>query len=259
MTESISELRNICQDTRETDYFKMNWVPRHITRRVSIYFTKLCLKIGISANQASIIGLILVITGGAFFTFSDPRYWFIGALLCYGFRVFDCVDGEIARYNKSASIGGRHLDGSIGLFTEPYMLACMTFGIYNSLYNITAFMFGFLAVIATAFSASSALQLLVVAHREGLFPDRVDIPKKEPIIIQWGRIAFRVLIAIPGVQFIPQIFVAALIDCFISPFIILSLTFNARLIYLMVIGPVTLAIVVARIYYNVISYGKIKC
>src|SRR4030042_3576869 len=154
MVESISELRKICQDTRETVYFKMAWFAKHVTRRISIYFTRVCLEIGISPNQASIIGLIFMIAGGIFFVFADPRYWFIGILLCYGFRVFDCVDGEIARYKKSSSLGGRHLDGSIGLLAMPYMLACMTFGIYNSLHSIIAFIFGFLAVIASALSAS---------------------------------------------------------------------------------------------------------
>jgi phosphatidylglycerophosphate synthase len=258
MVESISELRKICQDTRETVYFKMPWFPKHVTRRISIYFTKLCLKIGISANQASIISLVFLIAGGVFFIFADPRLWFIGILLSYGYRVFDCVDGEIARYNKSSSLGGKQLDGSIGLFAMPYMLACMTFGIYNSLHSITAFIFGFLAVIASATSAASSLHLLVLAHREGLFPDRKDMPGKEPMILRYGRIVYRVLIAATGVELLPQLLVVATIDCFVSPFTILSLSFNARLIYLALVGLATSAGAVVIAFHDVISYKKVK-
>ena len=258
MVESIGELRKICQDTRETVYFKMPWFPKHVTRRISIYFTKLCLKIGISANQASIISLVFMIAGGVFFIFADPRFWFIGILLCYGYRVFDCVDGEIARYNKSSSLGGKHLDGSIGLFAMPYMLACMTFGIYNSLHSITAFIFGFLAVIASALSAASALHLLVLAHREGLFPDREAMPSEEPIMLRYGRIAYRVLVAATGVELLPQLLVVVTLDCFISPFTVLSLSFNARLIYLMLVGLATSVGAAVIAYHDVVGYKKIR-
>jgi len=258
MVESIGELRKICQDTRGTVYFKGRWFPRHVTRRISIYFTKLCLKIGVSANQASIIGLLFVIAGGAFFIFAAPRLWLIGVLLCYGYYLFDCVDGEIARYNKSSSLGGKQLDGSMHLFATPYMLACMTFGIYNSLHTITAFIFGFLAVIVSATYAASALHLLVVAHREGLSPDREDMPGEEPIMLRYGRTVYRVLIATPGVELLPQLLVAATIDYFLPPFTVLSLTFNARLIYLILVSLATSVGLLVTAYHDIVSYGRIR-
>jgi len=258
MVERISELREICQGTRETVYFKMPWFPKHVTRRISIYFTKLCLKIGISANQASIISLIFLIAGGVFLIFSDPRFWFIGIFLCFVYRTFDCVDGEIARYNKSSSLGGKHLDSGIGSFATPYILACMTLGTYNSLHSSTVFIFGLLAVIAVALSRILALQLLAVVHREGLFPDRVDMPSKEPGMIHFGRIAYQVFLGARGVQLLPQLLVVAAIDCFVSPFTILSLGFNARLIYLVLVALATSVGVSVKAYYDITSYGKIS-
>ena len=150
------------------------------------------------------------------------------------------------------------MDGSIGLFAMPYMLACMTFGIYNSLHSITAFIFGFLAMIASATSAASSLHLLVLAHREGLFPDRKDMPSEEPMMLRYVRTVYRVLIATPGVELLPQLLVVTAIDCFISPFTILSLSFNARLIYLMLVGLATSVGAAAVAYHDVISYKKIK-
>jgi hypothetical protein len=262
MTESISELRKICQATREDQYSQMGWFPKHVTRKISIYFTKPCLKMGVSANQATIISLVFTIIGGAFFILAEPRWWLVGILLCYGYRIFDCVDGEIARYNKSVSLGGELLDDLTHRVTELYIPACMTFGIYNSLNSNIVFVFGFLAVIAFALQPASRLAFLYFSSRLGMATDKmsgpagVDPSVVKPIIMRYGYLLYKALVSVPGLGFIPQLLVITLIDCFVSPFTILSYTFNARLIYLIVLGPGVLAGFIAVNYYRIAVIGK---
>ena len=97
-----------------------------------------------------------------------------------------------------------------------------------------------------------------MAHREGLFPDRKDMPGKEPMMLRYGRIVYRVLIAATGVEFLPQLLMVATIDCFVSPFTILSLSFNARLIYLMLVGLATSVGAAVIAYHDVVGYKKIR-
>jgi len=256
--ESISKLRKICQETREDQYFQMGWFPKHVTRRISIYFTKPCLKMGISANQATIISLAFTIVGGVFFILPDPRWWLLGALLCYGFSIFDCVDGEIARYKKTSSIFGAVLDSTAGIFSYLYILACITLGTFNSLHNNIVLIFGFLAVIAFALQQVSHYTTLAVAHRKGFWPDNITTKPvtEEPIVLHYGRLIYRALFFISGLGIIPHIFVVALIDIFVHPFTMFSFTYNARFIYLVVLGLGHLAGLIAQYFYDIAVVGK---
>jgi len=71
-SESIKELRKICQESRYENEGGMPWFERIFFRRISIYFTKLLLKMGISANQATLISFFIGIIGGSFFCFWRP-------------------------------------------------------------------------------------------------------------------------------------------------------------------------------------------
>jgi len=143
MVESIKELRNIC---RKSNYKDEAWLSRNFYRKISIYFTKLSLIAGISANQATLLSLLFALIGGFFLIFTDIISWIISALFLFLYFIFDGVDGEIARYTKTSSKLGSHLDFMVGTFVHPYAFICMTFGAYNALHDIIIFAFGFLAV-----------------------------------------------------------------------------------------------------------------
>lgn len=256
MTESIGELRRICQEPKERSSYRMCWFEKNVTRKISIYLTKLFLKVGISANQATLINFLVIITSGAVLTLANPSYWLIGLLLaCLSF-VLDCTDGEIARYNKSASPIGAYLDYVLGLFTFPYILACMSFGIYNSLHSFAIFIFGFLAVIC--YLLNDVLELLSFYIFHEMKPQgkatKVAEVTEEPTLIRYGRVIFRILFNVPGLEFIPAALLVTVIDCFIAPFTINSLTFNARFAYLIAFGLAALAPIIEKVY-NVFHSG----
>ena len=256
MTESIGELRRICQETKEpTNLRQFSWFGTRVTRRISIYFTKLFLEIGISANQASLLGLLVLIIAGAFFVFSDARWWFIGLLLLYLSFVVDCVDGEIARYNKSASSTGTYLDGIIGVFAPAYIMACASFGIYDALHTSLVFVFGFLAGMGYLSASLAGTYRFIACY---LWGQSVDKPignletVRESTIIRAERTIWMIFFSVPGLGFIPQFFVVTMIDFFIAPFMVGALIVSARFLYLSLCGLGMLAAVSARIYYNVV-------
>ena len=248
--ESISQLKRICQETRDDVLYQRNWFDKNITRGISIYFTKLFLKIGISANQATLVDFFIGVAAGAFLISTNPKYWLIGILLFYLYFVFDCVDGEIARYNKSSSPVGSFLDGGLGVFMWPYILACMTFGIYGVLHSTIVFVFGFISGIGWLLYTASALFSYPILHSWGSLSEAVETSQitKEFAVMRYGRIIF-------GTRgFIPALLIVTLIDCFVSPFTAGPFIANARFIYLIIFGMAAVAGIVVRVW-GVTHYG----
>lgn len=147
MVESIDKLKKICLRGKYDEAHPQPWASKHINRPISIRFTRLFLILGLSANQATLTSLLIGITAGIFFTKPQPVYWLIGLLIFYLSLIFDFVDGEIARYRKQSSLEGKYFDIIVMYFLFPYILACMSFGLYPIIQGVEVFITGFLAVI----------------------------------------------------------------------------------------------------------------
>ena len=237
MPKSTRELREICQESRDDILYKRDWFDNTFFRSVSIYFTKLCLNLGISANQASVIDLAIGIGAGVFLAFANPVFWFAGGFLFYMFFVFDCVDGEIARYNKSSSLTGAYLDAIVGFLAWPFVLGAMSYGVYVSTQETGALVLGTLVVGCWLLYVSLPMIPYHVLHQAGLLSKTVDNLEeddmRETMFARWGRIVF-------GTRgLVPALFLVALIDTLVEPFDVGNTTLNARYIYLIVYAAAT--------------------
>jgi len=255
MVESIKELKKICLENRYDKIHRQPWASKHINRYISIRFTKLCLILGLSANQATLISLLLGITAGIFFVRPQPLYWFIGLLILYMALIFDCVDGEIARYRKQSSMEGKYFDVIVMYFMYPYVLACMSLGLYSIIQGSEVFIVGFFSVIGMS---------LVFVHKPLAYSIRYEqkLPFTAPksvsgkqygIIHQAYKLAGAILV-IPALKFIPQFLLATILDCFVEPFHIAGFTLNIRFLYLVIFTLGTIASVIFR-YYAVRRFG----
>ena len=142
--ESIKELREICQRSEAN---RDSWYDVNFFRKISIYFTKLLLKTKITANQTSGIAISIGIIAGVFFVFGNYWYAFIGALLLCLSYIFDCVDGEIARYRKSATIAGKYVESMYEYIIYPFIFICISIGLYNLFNNIFILILGILIAL----------------------------------------------------------------------------------------------------------------
>ena len=254
-SESIKELRTICQESRYESEGGMPWIERNFFRRISIYFTKLLLKMGISANQATLISFFIGLIAGTFFVFGDPIYWIVGALLLYPCTVFDRVDGEIARYNNSASAAGEYWDGVCDIFLNSYRMACMTFGIYTLFHELPVLIFGFIAVASPLFSHISKLlayklELSSKALTNG--NDTKTKKSKKQTLFRYGSLIFN-----PHESIVITILAVAIIDLYLHAVTLDiplkgSFMINARYAYLILYGVAVLIVTIFRVY-NVIS------
>ena len=243
--KQIKELRRICQESRYENEGGMPWFERKFYRRFSIYFTKIFLKIGISANQATLLSLISALFGGLFLIFANNTlYLLISALFLILCLVLDRVDGEIARYTKTTSKIGKDLDLIVGTFLNPYLFACMAFGSYFVLHDIIIFAFGFLAVIINLLPALSNLDLLYrIPYWEGELPDLSKNTSDEKSFVGkyiYGSVRDLNEFLCPGGLIYPVLLVTAL-DIYFAPVslnipIIGLFVVNARYAFLIVYG-----------------------
>lgn len=150
MVESIKELRKMCK-REETLPFWHDRIYYSFMRRICIYFTKIFLYTKITANQVSILSIIIGAIGAYFFSIGYYWYSIIGALLLQFMVLLDNVDGEIARYRKQTSLKGRFLESIGNMMVEPLIFVFLSFGVYKTIPDIKLFLLGSLAAIAILF------------------------------------------------------------------------------------------------------------
>jgi len=149
VVESIRELRKITQAKRIAlhkgrETISYSWA---FGRKFSIYFTKLFLYTGISANHITVLNFFIGLAAGALFTLGQPVYMLLAAMLAHIWWIIDYTDGEVARYRKSTCVTSAYLDDLTDCAMQPILLMCITFGLYSIFRSIAVFVFGFLSVI----------------------------------------------------------------------------------------------------------------
>jgi phosphatidylglycerophosphate synthase len=120
----IKELRKICQTGIKKDLWSWNFIQRNI----SIYFTKFFIKLGLTANQVTVLNLLFTF-GGVYSLFT--KNYLIAFVLYQLYFIIDCSDGELARYYNTASGRGLFLDRMVHVVSEPLLFLGLASGIGN--------------------------------------------------------------------------------------------------------------------------------
>jgi phosphatidylglycerophosphate synthase len=125
-------------------------------RQISYWFTIPLLNIGTTAFQASVIGMLIAIVACIFIAMPNNILRIIGVILVPIWHIFDCVDGNIARYNKTASEFGEAVDAICGYFLPIWLslsLGIASYNIGNNHLNLSPgwfLIFGGIGAIANA-------------------------------------------------------------------------------------------------------------
>ncbi|HEY9525026.1 MAG TPA: CDP-alcohol phosphatidyltransferase family protein [Thermopolyspora sp.] len=83
---------------------------------------------GLTPNQVTLISIFLgLLSAGAFATGTRPG-WIAGGVLIYFAFVFDCVDGQLARYARKFGVLGAWLDATFDRFKEYVVFAGLAIG-----------------------------------------------------------------------------------------------------------------------------------
>lgn len=109
--ESISELRAVTQPAELLNRANAeHWAGRLYGRRVSVYLTRLALRLGLSPNAVTALMIAVGLAGAVVLGIGGWWPALIGFLLVQLYLVLDCVDGEVARWTGKTSVVGIYLD-----------------------------------------------------------------------------------------------------------------------------------------------------
>lgn len=117
----------------------------YFIRPLSLYVTYFALRLGLTANQVTVLQTLSGVAGAILLAFPAPLLRLLGVLLLqFGF-VLDNVDGEVARFRKQVSVTGKFLDVVGHEIVIPFMFCGLGIGTYFQLGRFDAIIFGFLA------------------------------------------------------------------------------------------------------------------
>ena len=105
-------------NSRKEEFDRKIFWHRYVYRLLSFLPTAACLELGLSANTVTITRFVSL--APICVLMSTPSYSLrIGAACLYfAYYVFDFVDGNIARFQKSSSFFGKLIDGAIDSFNR---------------------------------------------------------------------------------------------------------------------------------------------
>lgn len=144
---SPKELRRICQPQPKGSGIDAA-VERIVLRGLSIYITWGLLHTPITANQVTVLLIVIGLVGSLLLAFGDQWLSILGALMLFLHLVLDYVDGEVARCREASSPVGRYLDLVTHKIVNPMVFAGLSFGVYHNDNTPGIFAFGFLASAA---------------------------------------------------------------------------------------------------------------
>lgn len=127
---TIKELKSICYPPKKrltNDYLFLTF----LMRKISICFTFVLVRLGITANQVTLLSLISILLGCYLLSTGHSGLVLWGAVLMNVSMLFDCVDGEIARYRGPTKVGG-FLEGIQADLTYALLLPSIAVGLYRA-------------------------------------------------------------------------------------------------------------------------------
>jgi len=116
----------------------------YFIRPLSLYMTYLALRLGLTANQITVLQTIAGLAGAVCLAFPNAKMTIAGILLLqFGF-VLDNVDGEVARFRKQVSVTGKFLDTVGHELVIPSMYFALGIATYFRLGHFESVIAGFL-------------------------------------------------------------------------------------------------------------------
>jgi phosphatidylglycerophosphate synthase len=135
---SVRELEAICggegRDPEAQRDFRSAYAKP--VRKLSIRFTWLLLHTRLSANQVTVLAILVGVAGAMLLAWTDFWPLLLGALLLQLSFVLDFSDGEIARYQAGAgrtttNAGGAFLDWIGHYYVPATMIAALAYGAFT--------------------------------------------------------------------------------------------------------------------------------
>ena len=180
---SIAELRAVCQPESVMGRVSgEHWAGRLYMRHVSLYLTRALLPTGITPDAVTWLMLLSGVAAAA--VLAVPALWAVvaAALLIQLQLLFDCSDGEIARWRQTTGPTGVYLDRVGHYVTDAALMVAIGIradGGYSSIAGWTTW--GLLGAVFVLLNKAET-DLVVVARSVAGLPapsDRADVNRSK--------------------------------------------------------------------------------
>lgn len=102
-----------------------------VWRKLSIPFVWFFLRVNFSANQVTVLSIIVLFIACGFFVGGNSYFIIACSLLFFG-NILDSVDGRIATFTNTKSKYGAFLDDIFGILLPPLTLGAIGIGLYKT-------------------------------------------------------------------------------------------------------------------------------
>jgi len=139
-------------DVRKADKekYKKNGIVGILTRKyLSCYITKFLINnTKITPNQVSVFGFLLVLISVGLLVIANIWTIVLAGILIFLSKVFDSVDGQIARVKKIANAKGALLDNIFDRFREALVIFGISFALMKQTGSLVVWFYGFIALVS---------------------------------------------------------------------------------------------------------------
>jgi phosphatidylglycerophosphate synthase len=168
---SLAELREIGQPQAVLDRLNdEHWLGRLYGRKISPYFTWVFARLGWSPNAVTAAFIVCGIAAGVVIAFGGLVTAVIGALLIQLYLIFDCSDGELARWSNRKSAAGIYLDGMGHYLGESALLVGLGFRAQGHLTLAGSYVTAGIAAALLAMLVKAETDNVVVARAKAGLP-----------------------------------------------------------------------------------------
>ncbi len=190
---TIAQLREVCQPVSVTGRSNAeHWVADLYLRRVSPYLTRLLLKTPITANGVTYLMIITGVSISLTLQISGITGLLLAFLLSQLQMLWDCCDGEIARWREMQSPKGVFLDRVGHYLTESFIPIALAYRIGKDNYELL-----FLAALLSVFillnkGFNDSVHVARAFSQLPKIADSKDVGAPKSTLLKIARTPFRV-------------------------------------------------------------------
>lgn len=178
---SLAELRSGGQPQAIIDRLNdEHWAGRLYMRKVSPAATWVFARLGWSPNAVTMAFIVCGIAAGVVIAFGGLASAIGGALLIQAYLLFDCSDGELARWSKRLSATGVYLDGVGHYLGESALLVGLGVRAQGHLTISGTYVSAGLAAALLAMLVKAETDNVVVARAKAGLPTGTDDEALQP-------------------------------------------------------------------------------
>ncbi len=157
-----------------------HWAGRLYMRKLSPWATWVFARLGWSPNAVTALFILCGLAAGLVISFGGLATAVAGAILIQGYLLFDCSDGELARWSNRTSASGVYLDGVGHYLGEAALLAGLGIRAQGHLTISGSYVSAGLAAALLAMIVKAETDNVVVARAKAGLPGGHDDDSLQP-------------------------------------------------------------------------------